>query len=39
MTKQEQSFKIGTCSDAWKLRCVGDPEDIIDHRGYYQEKY
>lgn len=34
MIKQEQYFKIGTCSDAWRLRCVGDPEDVIDHRPF-----
>lgn len=27
-------FAIGSCSDAWELRCVGDPEDVIDHRPY-----
>ncbi|MBE0228089.1 hypothetical protein [Thermoanaerobacterium thermosaccharolyticum] len=30
----QQYFKIGYCSDAWKLRCIGDPEDVIDHRPF-----
>lgn len=29
-----QTFKIGYCGDAWKLRVVGEEIDVFDHRPY-----